>query len=306
MFLTVCLNPVLQKTIIVDSFEEGLVNRSAEYYFDAAGKGIHVSRVLAQLSEEVTHITQLGGIYKPSFLYMVKAERFTFLPVDSEAEIRFCYTILDNKKHITTEIVEQGEVVCARTERSVLTRFHNNLKKNDWLIISGSKAPGFSDELYPEMVRTAKARGKTVLLDLRGDDLLEAVKYRPDFIKLNMREFCATFIPAVDPQRRKYGSVFSEQVRAKMLQLFRQFGVHTVITNQEQPIIFHRGNRPESFEPRQITPVNTTGCGDAFTAGFASEYEKTRDIVRAVRRGEECARKNALLVRPGRIKPMEE
>ncbi|MEJ2665444.1 MAG: hypothetical protein P8107_15625 [Spirochaetia bacterium] len=116
----------------MDSFEEGLVNRSAEYYFDAAGKGIHVSRVLAQLSEEVTHITQLGGIYKPSFLHMVKAERFTFLPVDSEAEIRFCYTILDNKKHITTEIVEQGEVVSA-----------NNLKKRTGLLSQGARHRDF-------------------------------------------------------------------------------------------------------------------------------------------------------------------
>ncbi len=34
MILTVCLNPVLQKTLVLPKLVENQVNRSKEYYFD--------------------------------------------------------------------------------------------------------------------------------------------------------------------------------------------------------------------------------------------------------------------------------
>jgi sugar/nucleoside kinase (ribokinase family) len=35
--------------------------------------------------------------------------------------------------------------------------------------------------------------------------------------------------------------------------------------------------------------VDTTGAGDAFTAGFACAYARDGDVVRALRRGSEVA-----------------
>ena len=63
-FLTICLNPVLQKTIVLPHLYEDEVNRSREYYFDAAGKGIFVSKVLMQLGEKAVHLTQAGGRFQ--------------------------------------------------------------------------------------------------------------------------------------------------------------------------------------------------------------------------------------------------
>jgi fructose-1-phosphate kinase PfkB-like protein len=302
LFLTVCLNPVLQKTIVFGSLEENTVNRSSEYYFDAAGKGIHVSRVLAQLGEEVVHLTQTGGRLKPAFLQLLKEENFKLVDVNSNADIRFCCTLLNKKKRTTTEIVEQGEVVAVDIDKAIFNHFQVLLKKCDWLIISGTKAPGFSEELFPSRVKAAKAQHKRVLLDIKGEDLLNSLKYRPDFLKVNTEEFFTTFFPDTPLHSQKRRNKLLELARTKIPQLYRQLGIHTIITNQEHDIIFNHGPEIHAIEPRRIKPVNTTGCGDAFTAGFVSEYAKYEDVFRAVGKGEECARKNALLVQPGRIR----
>lgn len=301
MFLTVCLNPVLQKTIVISAFEEGVVNRSAEYYFDAAGKGVHVSRVLSQLHEEVVHLTQAGGRFKSVFLRMLKQEAFKLVDIDSGADIRFCYTLLNKKKQTTTEIVEQGEVVAVEIEKAVFGHFQIQLKKCDWLIISGTKAPGFSEELFPNMVKAAKAQGKRVFLDIKGEDLLNSLKHRPDFVKVNTQEFFTTFFPDAPVHAQKSRPKLAESAGSKIPQLYRQLGIHTIVTNQEHEIIFNQAGEVQTLQPRRIEPVNTTGCGDAFTAGFCSEYSRNEDMLRAVRKGEECARRNALLVQPGRI-----
>ncbi len=60
-FLTVCLNPTLQKTIVLQKLLEDEVNRTNEHFLDASRKGINVSRVLTQLGAEVIHLTQVGG-----------------------------------------------------------------------------------------------------------------------------------------------------------------------------------------------------------------------------------------------------
>jgi tagatose 6-phosphate kinase len=222
--------------------------------------------------------------------------------VNSDADIRFCYTLLNKKKQTTTEIVEQGEVVAVEIEKAIFSHFQVLLKKCDWLIISGTKAPGFSEELFPNMVKAAKAQRTMVLLDIKGEDLLNSLKYRPDFVKVNTQEFFTTFFPDTPLHSQKNRFKLLELARTKIPQLYRQLGIRTIITNQEHEIIFSQGPAIHSIHPRRIEPVNTTGCGDAFTAGFVSEYAKSEDMFRAIGKGEECARRNALLVQPGRIK----
>ena len=68
MILTLCLNPVLQKTIVFSmNLEKNCVNRAKSHLFDVSGKGVNVSRVLTQLGIPVLHITQIGGDFSNLF-----------------------------------------------------------------------------------------------------------------------------------------------------------------------------------------------------------------------------------------------
>ena len=169
-YLTVCLNPVLQKTIVLERLWENEVNRSREYYFDASGKGVNTCRVLTELGEDAILISQAGGQHKDLFLKMTEKGGVKCEWVDSHSEIRFCYTLLNKAAGTTTEIVEEAQPVAAETEYAIYTLFLKRINDAHTLIITGTKAAGFSAKLYPEMVKTAKERGIKVILDLKGDD----------------------------------------------------------------------------------------------------------------------------------------
>jgi fructose-1-phosphate kinase PfkB-like protein len=54
--------------------------------------------------------------------------------------------------------------------------------------------------------------------------------------------------------------------------------------------------------PPEVNVLNTTGCGDAFTAGLASALDDGADFRAAVNEGIRCGALNAALVRPGVIR----
>ena len=93
-FLTVCLNPTLQKTLRFTSVVRGTVNRTGEHCLHASGKGINVTRVLTQLGKNAVHLTQLGGVMRPLFLSLCEQDGLSVEWVESKSPIRFCYTIL--------------------------------------------------------------------------------------------------------------------------------------------------------------------------------------------------------------------
>jgi 1-phosphofructokinase family hexose kinase len=301
-FLTVCLNPTLQRTIVLPRLWENEVNRSNEYYLDASGKGINVSRILTQLGEDVVHLTQVGGKNRELFLELSEKDGVIVRWVDSKAEIRFCYTLINQAKHTTTEVIEEAAPVDAETEAKIYEQYQFLLPQCHTVIISGTKAPNFSSRLYPEMVRDAKQLGKQVILDLKGDDLVNSLPYQPDIIKPNLTEFTATFFQDVSLREADEMEDILRAVEAKMIELYRQFGAISVLTRGKHGVLLQNGEKVERVPAPILEPVNTIGCGDAFTAGLAWSRHQNLDLVSAVAKGMECARLNALLIHPGTIK----
>ncbi|MBN1760603.1 MAG: hypothetical protein JW863_19905 [Chitinispirillaceae bacterium] len=300
-FLTVCLNPTLQKTIILNDLQENEVNRSSEYYFDASGKGINVSRVLAQSGERTIHLTQAGGVYLDRFVSLANKDGITVEPVESYSEIRFCYTLLNRRNHTATEIVEESLAVEAKTETRVMRKFRQLLPDCHTVILSGSRAEGFSDEIYPGMVREAKAAGKRIICDFRGKDLKNVLPLGPDVVKPNFSEFCSTFLAdrAVGEQTDDPETI--ALVKETMTGLYNKYGVTPVITRGRYDILFVENGRIDSLPSKELTPVNTIGCGDAFTAGFASVLHAGGSISTCVEKGRDYAAVNAMLIKPGSI-----
>jgi 1-phosphofructokinase/tagatose 6-phosphate kinase len=301
-FLTICLNPTLQKTIVLPRLWENEVNRSDEYYLDASGKGINASRVLVQLGEPVIHLTHAGGRNRELLSHLVAGIGIDMRAVESGSEIRYCYTLINREKRTTTEIVEESVPVEAEIEQKVVDEFYRLLSGSHTVIISGTRAAGYSGEIFPSMVRDAKKAGKIVILDFRGDDLERSLPYKPDIIKPNLSEFISTFLKGFSASEQELNDAALEQVKEKMTALYRQSGIITVLTMGKHGALFMDRGHVQSIAAQSIEPVNTIGCGDAFTAGLASCWRRDHDIEKAVMKGMECAKMNALLMKPGSIR----
>jgi 1-phosphofructokinase family hexose kinase len=301
-FLTVCLNPTLQKTIVLKNLLENEVNRSNEYYLDASGKGINVSRVLTQLGAKVIHLTQAGGRNREWFLELAARDGIECSWVESNSEIRFCYTLINSGHQTSTEIVEEGPPVDTGTEERVYREYHKLLPSCRTVIISGTKAAGFSNDFYPNMVREAKKMGKIVILDIKGNDLIQVLPYKPDIIKPNLSEFCATFLEEITLNESSVQDEIMDDVQAKMAEIYEKSGIITILTRGKYGVLYINQGKVISIPAEKIKPVNTIGCGDAFTAGLVYTWQSEVDTPKAIRKGMECAGLNALSVHPGVIK----
>ena len=298
MFFTICLNPTLQKTLHFNSIVPGAVNRTGSHRLDVSGKGINVTRVLTQLGKEAVHLTQLGGDMKSLFLSLCEQDKLTMEWVESNSQIRFCYTLLTESDGSVTELVEESEPVAAETEIILLERFNHLLEnglsnKNSssviphFLIISGTKAAGFSDTIIPVMVQKAKEKGLRIILDIRGKDLIECLKYEPDIIKPNLDEFIDTFK--------------TEPTKEILTDMAQKHKCRIILTNGSRNILAAERENFYSIDIKPVKAVNTIGCGDAFTAGLAAALSDDAAFVTAIHKGIRCGALNAGFEKPGVI-----
>ena len=299
-FLVVCLNPTLQKTVRLARLVPGQVNRAESVRLDLAGKGVNTTRILQQLGEEAIHVTQAGGTQLETFQALVEHDGLSVRHVDADIEIRYCYTLLDGTDRSMTEIVEAGSKVPPGLEQEGLLVYRDLLADAHTVIIAGSKAPGFSDELYPAMVREARERGASVILDIRGGDLVNSLPYGPTLVKINVNEFSSTFLRDTLPEETPVPQM-PEELSRSMIGLAAG-GVEVVLTNGSQPVLYVNAGKVEQLSPARVEPVNPVGSGDAVTAGIAAGLRRGLPTREAIELGLDCARRNVLLEKPGTIR----
>jgi 1-phosphofructokinase/tagatose 6-phosphate kinase len=303
-FLTVGLNPALQKTLRFSTIIPDTVNRTDIHQLDVAGKGINVSRVIRQLGKDLVHLTQLGGPMRPLFLSLCEQDSISVEWIESGSPIRLCYTLINDADSSVTELVEESVPVAAGTEERLLERFDELLPDCQCLIISGTKASGFSDRVIPLMVSKAKAKGLMTILDLRGKDLIESMAFEPDIVKPNLNEFAETFTPdllkGIDHPDNENN--VKTRIREAALELCSKYHCRIVLTRGACPTWAAETDNFFQVDFNPVKPLNTTGSGDAFTAGLACALCDGVSFTEAITEGARCGALNARCFRPGVIR----
>ncbi len=295
MILTVCLNPTFQSTLLLDSFKKGEVNRCTVHYLDASGKGMNTARILSQLGSDAALLTHLGGPRKKEMLELCSKDAVEVLHADSSSDIRTCTTIICDG--VCTELVQNPEAVDENCEGPIRTLFSEAIQRAEALIICGTRAPGYSKTLYSDFVKEAKEKGKFVLLDIKGEDLLSCLPYRPDVIKPNFTEFVETFFGEKVPEQEQNASLL-ERVYAKMESLQVEFGCKSVISRGKHDLLlFDEKPATVRIEPTKV--VNSIGCGDTLSASLTLEIQKGSSLQHAAITATNHATMQAKTIHPG-------
>lgn len=305
-FLIVCLNPVIQKTLVFDKLAIDHVNRARIVRTDASGKGVNVARVLSQRGADATHLTHAGGPNRDWFLALCAADGLDLRWVDSGSEVRFCSTVIDLAEKTATELVEEAVPVQAGTEERLLGLFEVLIEDADVLIVSGTKAAGYSDTVFPEMAKRASAKGVMMVLDIKGKDLVTCLPYRPAVVKPNLSEFLATFPAArgANPGVARIGeATLRAHVQGYAAAWKERYGTELVVTRGSAPIWFNEGGRAAEEPVVPVEAINPTGSGDSFTAGLALVLAGGGSLRDAIREGARLGALNAANLKPGSISP---
>jgi len=303
-YLAVCLNPVIQKTLVYSQLDKGEVNRTAEHRVDVSGKGVNCARVLGQLGREAFHLTQLGGPTRDWFLAMCEADGLRVRWVESDSDIRFCTTVIDTSDNCATELVEEAKSVGEGAGERIIAAYRELLPACGTVMLSGTKAAGFAPDIMPRMAALAAGAGKRLILDIKGKDLVESLPYRPAVVKPNLEELLQTYAPELAAAGRS-GKADEGAMRDLVADAGREYkeryGSYLVVTRGSRPTLFWDGQALRECPTQPVKVLNPIGSGDSFNVGVATALEDGASIADAVAEGTRLGALNALQLKPGSI-----
>ncbi|MEZ0535639.1 1-phosphofructokinase [Caldicellulosiruptoraceae bacterium PP1] len=191
--LTVTLNPAIDKTITLEKFNLGTLNRVKEIKIDPGGKGINVAKVLKKFGMNVLATGLIAGKQGQLLLdYLNKANiNNDFFII--EGETRTNIKIFDEHTSTITEINEQGFYVNEKDIEKFIDKFTKLLDNTSLLILSGSLPLGLDSKIYYELIQIANKKGVYTILDADGDALRYGINGIPYAIKPNINELNGLF-----------------------------------------------------------------------------------------------------------------
>lgn len=289
MVITITLNPAMDRTLRIDKpLEPNKLNRAVSSLVEPGGKGITVSRAIKAIGGTSVALGFSAGSngrqLKDALTSMDIHHDFVDVPGQTRVNIQI---IAPNSEH--TEINEPGYKISDGDFLRFLERVETYLDDGNIFVLSGSNPPGFSLKNYGKICRTIKDAGCTLIVDASGDQLLEALKYKPDVVKPNLFELAEAVgdEPSIDPE--------TVAVSARKL---LDMGAQTVCVSmgREGAVFVSQDNRQGLYantEPK-ISEEGAVGTGDSMVAAFANGMRQNIDLDEiakfSVAAGRACAR----------------
>jgi 1-phosphofructokinase len=257
--LAITLNPAIDRTITIQNFQAGKVNRVQGEYSNAGGKGVNVASSLADAGHRVAVTGFLGRENVNLFERLFAHKRISDYFVRLEGETRVGIKITDPVLKETTDINFPG----AEPLPSDLASLRTTIGQIDaeWFVIAGSLPPGVQTTIYRELTESLKTQGRKVALDTSGETLNHAIQALPAFIKPNIHELEGLV------GRQLSGP---DDVAAAARELVSR-GIDTVVVSMgAEGACFVSGEGVLFATPPSIEVRSTVGAGDAMVAGVLS------------------------------------
>lgn len=165
--LTVTLNPALDLTVQLPFLRLGEVNRSESLQVHAAGKGLNVAQVLADLGHQLTVTGFLGETNPQAFEQLFAARGFTdeFVRVAGETRSNLKLAETDGR---VTDINGPGLAVTEAQCDELLARLQRLAPAHDLVVVAGSLPRGIDSQWFVQLLNSLKALGVRVALDTSG------------------------------------------------------------------------------------------------------------------------------------------
>lgn len=269
MILTVTMNPSIDVSYPLDKLKLDTVNRVSEVTKTPGGKGLNVTRVLAEAGDDVSATGLIGGRlgdYLTEKLTQAGIKHQFFL---IHGETRNCIAILH--EGLQTEILESGPLIDPDEAEGFLHHFKLILTSFDVVTISGSLPEGLEKTYYAELIGLANLYRKKVVLDCSGAALEAVLKSseKPAVIKPNSEELSQLLGRDISEDTDSLKDVLLDPLFEGIEWLIVSLGADGAFAKHRDK--FYKVDIPK------IDVVNPVGSGDSTVAGIASALAHGED-----------------------------
>ena len=268
MILTVTLNPSIDISYPLEELKLDTVNRVSEVSKTAGGKGLNVTRVLAESGETVGATGFVGGTNGQFIKTHLPRDVQSFF-YDILGDTRNCIAILHEGNQ--TEILEAGPEIIRTEALGFLHHFKFLMPTADVVAISGSLPTGLPVDYYASLIEIAGEAGSKVVLDSSGKSL-EAVlhsPFKPTVIKPNREELSQLLGRDVSADFEDLKEVLKDSLFEGIEWIIVSLGGDGAFAKHED--VFYKVDIPK------IEVVNPVGSGDSTVAGISAGLSSGKD-----------------------------
>jgi 6-phosphofructokinase 2 len=260
-FLTVTVNATLDVATSVDRLFEHEKLRCAPEQEQIGGGGINVAQVLHAFGADVQALLTTGGYRGQEIERHLKDDGLHCLSVGITEESRQCFTVYERSTGHDYRFILPGPTLSEPDAAQILSQIEQNLPQQ-WLVLSGSLAPGLPDDFYAQIIGRARLKHPQIkiLIDAAGAPLKKALSQGVDIIKPSLTEFEAL-----------KGSPFSDLVECVSFarELIQKAQVKVVaLTLGAQGALMIDATTALKVDALAVTVTSTVGAGDSFVGGL--------------------------------------
>lgn len=269
MISVLLLNPCIDRTVFINGFRYGEMNRIADVENIPSGKGTNVTLALNKLGAE-SALIMFGTIGEDPVKKRIESFGIKCDKVEVFDSIRINTKINNTEDNVVTEINEKGSKVSGSHIEQIIKLSVENAKKSDYFVLTGSMPEGCKSSLYAEIMAKIKATSPEcrLVLDAEGENFKRALKQKPYIIKPNKYElemYC----------RRKLDTI--KEIAEEGMKLHHQ-GIEFVIISmgaQGGMICCNKGCF-YALTPK-IDVLNTVGAGDSMLSAVIIAVDNDYD-----------------------------
>ncbi|WP_341959800.1 1-phosphofructokinase [Pseudomonas sp. RC10] len=256
--LTLTMNPALDLTVQLGPLQVGQVNRSECMLTHAAGKGLNVAQVLADLGHTLTVAGFLGVDnqlpFESLFVKRGFVDEFVRVPGETRSNIK-----LAESSGRITDLNGPGPEVSAQAQQALAARVDQIASDFDAVIVAGSLPRGVDAQWLKALLLMLDKKGLKVALDTSGEALRAGLEASPWLIKPNTEELA----DALD------APIISIAAQAEAAEALRQRGIeHVVISQGSEGVHWFSADVALQAMPPKVTVASTVGAGDSLLAGM--------------------------------------
>jgi 1-phosphofructokinase len=258
MIVTVTPNPSLDRTLFLDTFIRGAVNRCTGTLVEPSGKGINVALALHSQGVPVLALLPMGGPAGQQLVELLDLAGLPYRTVPIIGTVRTNVSMIEEDGS-TSKLNEPGPTLSSEEVAELVRTMLDSCHSADWLAICGTLPNGFSERYLVDAMRAARTAHVRVAVDTSGVTLRAVLGATPDLVKPNTQELAQVTGRAL----QTIGDVTAaaELLRAKGL------GTALVSLGRDGAVLVDGGGALYG-RTAAVTAINTVGAGDAFLAGY--------------------------------------
>lgn len=256
--VTLTVNPTVDIAADADAVRSRHKVRTYNEMQDPGGGGVNVARVIHELGGDVLAVVLAGGSTGRFLEELLAEEGVPCHSLPIAGRTRISYTVHDLTSRREYRFVAEGPAVTEPEWQAALDAVAQ--APGDWIVASGSLAPGMPEDFYARLAAIAASSGRQFVLDTSGPPLRAALGKGLALVKPSQGEFESLV-------GHKLGRA-DELAQAALDMVHAGNAARIAVTRGHLGALLANAGGVLHLPPVKVEARSAVGAGDAFTGAM--------------------------------------